>query len=151
MYQVLSWPIVVASLGDDVADLLKTIHRGWVSRSSPGKIVTFLWRVKSQFGAMKDWVDGQVGGHLNGEGRSLRFIPSRCQDRPRPHPFREELARDILFKAEFRGGTQTRSPTRCEDTRGGAPAVRCSQGPRRLSLVAPASEVFSDLQGEKRS
>ncbi|GBG59110.1 hypothetical protein CBR_g32128 [Chara braunii] len=24
-----------------------------------------------------------------------------CHDRPRPHPFREELARDVLFKAEF--------------------------------------------------
>ncbi|GBG62897.1 hypothetical protein CBR_g34269 [Chara braunii] len=48
--------------------------------------------------------DGQVGGHLNSEGRSLGGIPSGCHNRPGPHPFREELARDILFKAEFRGG-----------------------------------------------
>ncbi|GBG80633.1 hypothetical protein CBR_g31093 [Chara braunii] len=112
-YQVLGWPVAVAPLGDDVAvaplgddvaDLLKTVHRGWVLRSSPGIIVMFPWRVKSQLGAMKDRVDGQVGGHLNGEGRSFGCIPSGCHDRPRPHPFREELARDILFKPEFRGG-----------------------------------------------
>ncbi|GBG92428.1 hypothetical protein CBR_g55365, partial [Chara braunii] len=104
MYQVLGWPVVVASLGDDFADLLETVHRGWVLRTSPGKIVMFRWRVKKQLGAMKDWVDGQVGGHLNSEGRSLGCIPSGCHDRPRPDPFRDELAREILFKVEFRGG-----------------------------------------------
>ncbi|GBG75311.1 hypothetical protein CBR_g19943 [Chara braunii] len=104
VYQVLGWPVVVASLGDDVANLLKTVHRGWVLGSSSGEVVIFRWRVKSQLGAMKDRVDGQEGGHLNGERRSFGCIPSWCHDRPRPHPFREEFAGDILFKAEFRGG-----------------------------------------------
>ncbi|GBG92104.1 hypothetical protein CBR_g54359 [Chara braunii] len=104
VYQVFGRPVAVASLGDDVADLLKIVYRGWVLRSSPGKIVMFRWRVRSQLGAMKDQVDGQVGGHLNGEGRSFGCIPSGRHNRPGSHPFWEDLASDILFEAELRGG-----------------------------------------------
>uniref|UniRef100_A0A388MCB1 Reverse transcriptase domain-containing protein n=1 Tax=Chara braunii TaxID=69332 RepID=A0A388MCB1_CHABU len=102
--QKFSRPVAVTSLGYDVANLLETVHRGWVLRSAPGKVVKFRWRVESQLGTVKDRVDGQVGGHLNDERRSFGCVPSRCHDRPGPHPFRKELARDILFEAEFRSG-----------------------------------------------
>ncbi|GBG65573.1 hypothetical protein CBR_g51455 [Chara braunii] len=104
------WLVAKASLGDDVADLLKTIHGRRVLCTSPGKIVMLRRRVESQFGAMKDWVDGQVARHPNREGRPFGCVPSGLYDRPRSHPFRKELARDVLFKAEFRGGNPDEVP-----------------------------------------